>query len=460
MNRLRLVVPVVSLALAAPAFAQAPAEAPPSAATARADEPGPGTEPAPVDGEHVEAAADGGQGASHIGAASHADVELEPPALVGDSFGDHGGGLRAGFLLFRFMMQARYTRTFAEPSTNPSASYRVAENELARNGDGANIHRFFVRIAADPLPYLQLKTIVDLAELIHDNPDSAVKQAFVELKPIPKRLELTFGLFKVPYSILELDPVAEFPFAELGQADDLVKELGFAGRDIGAEVTIAPLPKRKWLRVAFGAFRGHAKDESKAVVGTLGARLETRPFKGLRIGVDWVEHPSTIVYNNALETSNRDLVPNPADLRYPRARTWSSGRAGSADVRYHRHHWRLAVEGMLGKRIDVDTRYGAGSFIAFWGLAGYRFRLAGMHCMPALRAAWSDFDREHPVGVRRELSVALNMDFTDHVRLLIDGTRSDVQSNSPRLRQPKPLPETPYMQLADTRLVAQLQVTL
>lgn len=380
--------------------------------------------------------------------------------LLGDSFGDRGPGLRVGFLQFRFMLQARYTRTSAARSDNASATGRVIEDTLARDGDGFSMNRFFIRIAADPSQYLQLKTIVDLAEFVRDNADSAVKQAFIELKPFPKRVELTVGLFKLPFSILELDPTAQFPFAAFGAPDDLAKELGFAGRDIGVELTIAPLPKPKWLRVAFGAFRGRAKDESHPVVGAIGARIETQPIKGLRLGADWVAHPSRIVHRQPLETSGKDIVPNPADPMYPRAKTWGSGRAVSADIHYQRHHWRLALEGMLGSRVDIDTRYGARNFVAVWGYAGYRIRIGSMHFMPAVRVAWSDADREHDVGVRRELSAALNADLTDNVRILFDVTRRDVQAGTPRLDQPRPLPEAPYMQLDETQGVLQLQVLL
>jgi hypothetical protein len=389
-----------------------------------------------------------------------ADPEADPSAPTGDPFGGHGSGLRVGFLQFRFLGQIRYGRTFSADSKNASASYRVAENDLARDGDGVRLNRFFVRLAADPLPYLQLKTIIDLAEFVHDNADSAVKQAFVELKPIPKHVEVTVGLFKLPFSILELDPTAEFPFAEFGQADDLVRDLGYAGRDIGAELMVAPLAKAKLLRFAFGAFRGEAKNESNAVVGSIGGRIESTPIKGLRFGVDWVEHPQSIHLRNALETSNKDVMLNPSDPLYPRSEAYSAGRAFSADVQYRRHHLRVAVEGMLGDRTDVDTRYGARSFYAVWGLAGYRFKAATVHWMPAVRAMLWDADREHAVGLRRELAIALNIDFTDNVRLVLDLTRIDVQAGSALLDQPKPLQATPYSQLDGTRMIAQLQVVL
>jgi hypothetical protein len=184
-------------------------------------------------------------------------------------------------------------------------------------------------------------------------------------------------------------------------------------------------------------------------------------MKGLRFGVDWVEHPSRVVYHNSLETSNKDLIfSHPVDPAFPRAQTWESGRAFSADARYNRHHVRLAVEGMMGKRVDFDTRYGARNFIGVWGLAGYHFAIGSMHVLPALRAGWLDTDREQPVGGTRELSFALNVEFTDNMRLVLDVTRTDVQRNTPLIDQPKPLPETPYMRLDDTRVVTQFQVVL
>lgn len=386
--------------------------------------------------------------------------ESEPRALDGDVFGDRGAGLRVGFLSFRFLTQVRFRRTWAASSQNASASARVIEDTLAREGDGLGLHRFALRLAADPSPYLQLKSIIDFAEFVHDNADASIKQAYVDLRPIPKRLVFSVGLFKLPFSILELDPTADFPFADLGMVDDLIKDLGFAGRDIGAEVTISPLPKAKWLRIALGAFRGHAKDESKAFVGTLGARIEIRPFKGLRIGADWVGHPQGITYKNPLETSSRDIVPNPADPMYPRSRSWARGQAFSADLLYSRHHIRFSIEGMIGDRVDVDMRYSARSFYAVWGLLGYRFRTRDLHWLPAVRATLWDADRENPVGLRRELSAGLNVDITDNVRLLFEVTRIDVQSDTPLVKQPKPIPQIPYMQLDDTLLTTQLQVVI
>jgi hypothetical protein len=267
-------------------------------------------------------------------------------------------------------------------------------------------------------------------------------------------------LFKLPFSVLELDPIANYRLADTGEADSLVKDLGFAGRDVGAEIMLAPLSKPKRLRLAIGVFRGHAHDENGAFVGALGARIESQPMKGLRFGIDWVGHPYKVVYRNATDTSNKDIIPFPADPMYPRAETWTRGQALSADAKFQRYHLTFMVEGMLGTRVDYDTRYGAETFAAIWAVLGYRFAVGPIHLMPVVRAEWLDADREHDVGLRRELSAALNFDLTQSVRFVIDVSRTDVQANSPVLDMPKPLPVDPYYELDETRVVGQLQVAL
>jgi hypothetical protein len=385
---------------------------------------------------------------------------VDSTALVGDPFGAAPGGVQVGFISLRLLAQTRYRASFASASENDRVSSRVIEDYLAQDHDGWNLNRLFLRIGAEPSEYLELKTILDLAEFVHDNANSAVKQGYATIKPWPKRLEITAGLFKLPFSVLELDPIANYEFAELGQADDLVKDLGFAGKDIGAEIAVAPLSKPKHLRIAVGLFRGHSHDEHDSPAGAIGVRIETQPVKGLRFGVDWMEHPQKVVYQQPTATSNRDIVPHPLDPMYPRQEVWDRGRAFSADASYKRKHIVLGAEAMVGTRVDYDTRYGAHTFAAVWVLGGYRFRAGPVHLLPALRAEWLDADREHDTGLRRELSFALNVDFSESIRLLLDVTRSDVQAHSPVLDQPKPLADPPYNELDATRLVAQLQIKI
>ena len=83
-----------------------------------------------------------------------------------------------------------------------------------------------------------------------------------------------------------------------------------------------------------------------------------------------------------------------------------------------------------------------------------------MQLMPALRAEWLDGDREHKIGLRRELSAGLTVILSKSARVLFDVTRTDVEKDSPLLDQPLPLQVPPYLELNQTRTVGQLQVEM
>lgn len=380
--------------------------------------------------------------------------------ILGDPWGDTQDELRIAGLAFRFLVQTHYRHTLAEPSQNSDESYRLPENTLARDGDGWSLNRFFFRIIANPSRYLSLRLITDFAEFRHSNSKKAVKQAFVELKPIPSHLHFQVGVLKLPFSTLELDPVAKHEFTYLGEANDLITRLGFAGRDVGAQVTAAPLAKPKYLEFVAGVYAGHAKDENRSLVGAVGARVVSRAVKDFRFGIDCVAHPSSTTYLNPFDTASKDLLPNPDNPNYPRSRTWTNGQAYSADVTFSRAGLMVRGEAMIGTRVDYDTRYGAEHWGAVWGLAAYRFPAGPIRLQPAVRAEFLDSDWEHKAGLRRQLSFALATYFSDATRLLLDLTRTDVQQNTLVLDQPEPLREVPYGALNNTRVTAQLQVDL
>jgi hypothetical protein len=358
------------------------------------------------------------------------------------------------------LLQTQYGQTFAHKSDNTRPGFALREDALVRDADGWILNRFFLRAGADPTEQIGFRAIIDFAELANGGGAGAVKQAYATLRPIPKHFELHAGLFKLPFSILELDPIAKYELSSLGPADDLTKDLGFGGRDTGADVMLAPLHKAKLLRVYAGAFRGHSHEEHTSPLGAIGARIESRPVKGLRLGADVVDHPYSPTYQRAFDTSNRDVLPMPDDPLFPRAKHWASGAAYSADVTFERFRLMLRAEGMLGTRVDVDRRYGARSFWAVWGIVAYRFRAGPVRLMPALRAEWLDADREHSVGLRRALTAGVSCFFTKQLRLLVDVTRTDVEPGSPFIAQPLPLPGFPYFELSTTRVVAQLQLEI
>jgi hypothetical protein len=392
--------------------------------------------------------------------AEDADDKASGRAVPGDPWGEERGGVELGAISLRAMLQARYTATFASPSTNVRPDYVVRENYLAQQGDGWSLNRFFLRIAGDPSELIGLKAILDFAELADDNAEGTVKQAYATVKPIPKHLKFVAGLFKLPFSTLELDPIAKYELADLGQADALLKDLGFGGRDLGTEVIVAPFDRPDLLHVMVGAFRGHTHDENDYLFGTLGARLESEPIKGLRLGVDMVNHLRDVVYRRPFDTKKKHVLPEPPDPFYPTQQDWSAGRAWSADVSFERYRLSARAEVIMGDRVDIDSSYGARTFASVWGLVAYRFHAGPIQLMPALRAEWLDGDRDHKIGVRRELSAALNVILSKSARLLFDVTRTDVEKNSPILDQPTPLQVPPFFQLNNTRLVGQLQIEM
>jgi hypothetical protein len=429
--------------VAPPAVPPAPVAQPEAAATA-ASKPAQTLEASPV-AAPASTTPDTGQAQNQDGS-----------SVLGDPWGDDHGGLTEGMLSFRVLLQTRYAVSTIEKSTNMRPGFALRENLLAREGDGFELNRFFLRAGADPSETLRFRAILDFAQL-SGNVKGTIKQVYMTLRPLPGHFEVSAGIFKLPFSILELDPIAEYELSDVGAADDLVKDLGFGGRDVGVELMLAPFAKPRLLRVALGVFRGQAHDEHAWPFGALGARVESKPLKWLRLGADFVAQPFSLTYSRPFDTSNKDVLPMPESALFPRAEHWAAGRAASADVTLRRWHFMLRGEAMLGDRVDVDMRYGARTFLAAWALLAYRFRLGPTHLMPALRVEWLDADREHAVGVRRSISAGVNCFFSKQVRLLIDITRTDVEAGSPLLAQPLPIPGFPYFELNRTRVVAQLQ---
>ena len=377
----------------------------------------------------------------------------------GDPWGDTQDELRAAGLSFRFLLQTHYRQSFGT-SPNPDPNYKVGEENLMRQNDGWYVNRLFWRIAAEPSKHVGYKLLLDIAEFQHANGQQSIKQAYVALRPVPKHVHFLVGVLKLPYSILELDPIAKFEFTKMGDANDLTKGMGFAGRDIGAEVVVSPLSKPKHLTLALGLFRGHAHDENASLIGAVGGRAESHPVKGLRLGVDFVDFPKTETYLNPFATGSKTLLPNPEDPNFPRSQTYLSGHAFSADITFSRWNLMLRTEGMLGTRVDHDTLYRAKKFGAYWAIAAYRFPAGPIDLQPELRAEWLDTDLDRSVGMRRTLSAGVATFVTKYVRLLLDVARTDVQANSPFINQPLPLQQVPYDAISNTCVTGQLQATL
>lgn len=459
---------LIAGALAAPALAQ---EAVPAAPAADAGpgreepdealgEPGVDTAPpavlqikSPLDNTQVQSSAD----AADTSNGASADDDAVRESIPGDPWGDVDG---TDMISLRALFRTRYSSTFAEASRSSRESYQVREDYLAQRGDGWSIQRMYVRLSSDPIKYVGFKAVFDLAELITNDPDNAVKQVYATLSPLPGRVDLVLGVFKLPVSILELDPSSRFEFASFGPANQLLGDLGFAGRDLGLQLLLAPLRKKKRLRLSAGVFQGHAEDEHDSPAGAVAGRAEVRPKKWLRFGADAVYHLNALTYNRPFNTSDNDVLPNPPEPLYPAQRRWDEGGAYSADVRVKKKGFMLRGEFIYGDRIDIDRRYDARRFWAAWGILAYGFKAGPLKLIPAARAEWLDADPDRGNGMYRTLSGSVSAVFLSRVRVLLDVTHIDVEQNTPLIAQPRPLQAMPYMALDSLRVTAQLQLEL
>lgn len=366
-----------------------------------------------------------------------------------------------GIIQLQSLLQVRYAQTFAAASDDARPGFAARDDEYLHRHDGIDLRRAYLRMLLEPAPWLQAKTVLNFAELEHGDPEDVVRQAYVQLTPFPAHAELAVGMFKLPYSIMKLTSASDLPVADKGASAALVTHLGFAGRDIGARIRVTPLAKKKQLRLSVGAYRGHAHDENAALFGATAARVELRPAKGVSFGASVVHHVSDVTYLRPLETSDKQLLPDPPDPLYPYQKRWSKGTAWGADAAYrHKKHWLVRAEGLYGDRVDSDERYGARAFFGAFALFELRVPLGAITLQPCVRAEWLDADLDRDVGTRRSYTLALQLIFDRHVRLLFDATHVDVEDDSPLLHPPRPLPATPYIERDHTRATAQLQVEI
>ncbi len=385
------------------------------------------------------------------------DSEAVGFTAPGDPWGDTQG---LGLISLRALMQFRYASTFASKSGHSLSTGREKEEFLAEKNDGYSMKRILIRFSSDPVKYIGFKSVFDFSELMTGDVEDVVKQAYVVLRPIPERLEVVAGLFKTPFAILELDPSSRFELADLGHTNKLINDLGYAGRDLGVMASVAPLKKARKMRISGGAFRGHAYGEHDSPAGSLAGRIEYKPKRWLRFGGGVTQMMSDYSYNRVFNTSGKNVLPNPPDLRYPRQKNWGKGRAWGVDARIKKKGFMLRGEFIMGDRIDLDERYGAKTFWSAWGLAAYRIDIGSVKLLPSVRTEWLDSDREHKSGMWRTLSFGITTIVLDRLRFLVDVTRTDVGTGSPLLNQPKPLTDPPYLALDCTRVTAQMQIEL
>jgi hypothetical protein len=372
-----------------------------------------------------------------------------------------------GGYTFRSLIQTRFRQTFVDVEPMLDALARQKADELllmpdkylellrqgVRENDGIRLNRAFLRAIAQPTQEVGFKLLLDFAELTRQNVRRTIKLAFTELTP-HERVTVTAGLFKIPFSLLELLPIADFEFAEVGPTDALIKNLGFAGRDIGAMVRISPLARKRHLSLFVGAFQGeNTGDQEYRGPGMLAGRVTSRPIKRLRLGANAAWRPHAV---DAWRRITR------IEHRYPR---YASGMAYGGDVSFRYKKLELRAEALKGDRTDLDAnvftfvrfrRGVARTFLSTWALAAYRIRVGKVVLQPAVRAEWLDLDREHPVGELLYLTAALGIDFSERVRLLFDVSHTDVQPGTVNREVPRI-----FLYDADnTTFIVQLQLKL
>lgn len=386
-------------------------------------------------------------------------LPVEAPARdTGDESFGGDDSTNAGTYTLRTLIQTRYVRT--APDFGPDLEARLAREARdfstlsylsdqmrinARAGDGLRLERVFLRATANPVKQFGVKLLVDFGELVRKNQKKALKLAFGELRP-NKSLTVTTGLFKIPFSLLELLPIADYEFADVGPTDGLIKDLGIAGRDVGVMVDVAPLHNRSLLHVQASVFGGDNNDLQRHVnPAMLAARVTSHPIAPLRLGFDCAYRPQAVSDTNSGNTFEK----------------YSEGGACSADASLTLgHHLSLRGEWLAGKRTDTPALSSLGvgthNFMATWGAVIYRLKLTSrMVLMPAFRAEWLDEDQPANVGQTSYLTAAVNLELSPSARLLFDLSRSSVQAGT-RDRTVATLPYKPSANIG----VVQLQFKL
>jgi hypothetical protein len=360
----------------------------------------------------------------------------EDVAVFGTSGDAFSNGGQSETLSFRILTQARYADEWyiTQPRDNATDAARDIAN--ATENDGWRMNRLFLRAVAKPRKWIQARLLVDFAELRWGNRRNTVKLAYVIVRPF-QRTRVTVGYFKRSYSLLELLPIADFEFADVGPTDEVIKELGFGGRDMGALVQVEPLPTKRWLNVSVGVFAGDSEGRFATVAGVVTGRLESRPVRRLRLGADASYRPRrTLAFaEDTADFKGVDFLDR--------------GGAVSADVTLDIGRMELRAEGLYGKRTDMMSRYNDGTtfylgdcpgglchWLAGWGLVTYRFPVGKRSAlMPAFRAEWLEMNREQSSGKRTYLTGAVNYDLTPELRLLVDVTWRRIQPASQALSQ-------------------------
>jgi len=202
-------------------------------------------------------------------------------------------------------------------------------------------------------------------------------------------------------------------------------------------VQVEPLALKRWMNVSAGMFAGDAEGRYAGIAGLVAARVESSPFRMIRLGADAAYRPQ------------RTLALLEDTVDYRGVGFLDKGAAVSGDVSLALGRMEIRAEGLYGKRTDMMSRLNDGTgfyvgdcpsgnchWLAGWGLATYRVPVGKRSVlMPAVRAEWLEMNREQHLGKRTYLTGALDFDVTPELRFLVDVTWRHVQPQSLSLTQ-------------------------
>ncbi len=359
---------------------------------------------------------------------------------------------------FRLLLHTMNRATF--PTIDgPTEAERARDRSNALRNDGWALDRAILRVGMRPTRAVEARVQLDFAELLRGRERKALKLAFADLELVKKRLWLVAGFVKRPFSLLELRALSEFEFADAGPTDDLIKELGFGGRDVGVLLRARPLPKKKLLQISAAVMSGEAAGEFRTPVGLVVLRAESELGRTVVVGVDTAIRPlgTRALYGG-------DDVP--VDFL-------DSGAAMSADLTWTPGDLSVRAEFLHGKRTDLlsmgrgdagvkgDCTAGGCHFVAGWVMASYAIPFAPRwRLLPALRVEALDVTTGRAGGGQLGLSAALNVDLGATVRGLVDFTQRWVEPGTQALSQLNEVILTPIREQGGSTLSVRLQVVL
>jgi len=235
-------------------------------------------------------------------------------------------------------------------------------NESDAWDDTFHIRRARMRIFWRPEEWLDAKLQIDAVGVFEPDFMSMVKDAWVRLKPLDE-LEIRAGVFKKPFSGLELTSSADLKVIERGVANQFavaIKDggLAYGDRDVGLEIGGRLIDSVR-LEYAIGVFNGsELAVEDFDNTKDLAARLSMRPVKPLTFGVS-----STLrFYDKTFQADGYPLMTV----------------AGEADIALKIDGFRAYIEGLIARQYyrhvhvtpypsfgDLDTAFGGLAILSY-----------------------------------------------------------------------------------------------